>query len=114
MDNRSDNTAHRDSARAAQQKLADDVFYKGKVDGMMNQATRAALREYQKQNNLPVTGRITRDTAQSMGIPTSSGRFEDNSGTPIEQSGRGIAEGAKSNNNNNKTNNNRQNQHEQQ
>jgi hypothetical protein len=43
---------------------------------------------------LPVTGCLNRETAKSMGINTSQGNFEDNSGlTPIEPLGKGIAEG---------------------
>ncbi len=83
-----------DTVRAAQQKLAKDGFYSGKPDGAMNQGTRAAIRQYQKANNLPVTGRLTRETAQSMGISTSNGNFE-NSESPLEQLGKGIAVGAK-------------------
>ena len=88
-----------DSVRSAQQQLRQDGFYNGPVNGQMNQGTRAALRQYQKQNNLPVTGQVTRDTAQSMGISTSNQNFENNNQrNGLEQLGKGIAEGAKSSN----------------
>lgn len=44
--------------KAAQQGLAKAGLYKGKVSGTMNADTRKALRAYQKQNKLPVTGRL--------------------------------------------------------
>lgn len=44
--------------KEAQQGLAKAGLYKGKVSGTMNADTRKALRAYQKQNKLPVTGRL--------------------------------------------------------
>jgi peptidoglycan hydrolase-like protein with peptidoglycan-binding domain len=44
--------------KEAQQGLAKAGLYKGKVSGAMNADTRKALRAYQKQNKLPVTGRL--------------------------------------------------------
>jgi peptidoglycan hydrolase-like protein with peptidoglycan-binding domain len=111
--NSAENTSHNlspDMVRDAQRKLSNDGFYRGRVDGVMNEGTRAAIRQYQKQNNLPVTGRLTLETAQSMGISTSNGSFE-NSNSPLEQLGKGIAEGAKTPQNT--SNGNRQHQHNQ-
>jgi len=45
--------------KAAQQGLVKAGFYKGKATGVMNADTRKALREYQKKNKLPVTGRLS-------------------------------------------------------
>jgi len=108
-----------DRVRDAQQKLARDGYYNGKVDGMMNDGTRSAIRQYQKDNNLPVTGHLNRETAKSMGINTSQGNFEDNNNgqSPLEQLGKGVAEGAQtphnqnSNSQNNNSNSQRQQQH---
>jgi len=43
----------------AQEGLAKAGLYKGKATGVMNSGTRSALRAYQKQNKLPVTGRLS-------------------------------------------------------
>jgi peptidoglycan hydrolase-like protein with peptidoglycan-binding domain len=84
-----------DTVRQAQQKLADGGYYSGKVDGMMNEGTRSAIRQYQHDKKLEVNGHLNRETAKSMGISTSRGNFEDNTGqSPLEQLGKGVAEGA--------------------
>jgi peptidoglycan hydrolase-like protein with peptidoglycan-binding domain len=43
----------------AQEGLTKAGLYKGKASGIMNADTRKALRTYQKQNKLPVTGRLS-------------------------------------------------------
>ena len=45
--------------KEAQEGLAKAGLYKGKATGVMNTQTRSALRAYQKQNKLPVTGRLS-------------------------------------------------------
>lgn len=45
--------------KEAQEGLTKAGLYKGKTSGIMNADTRKALREYQKQNKLPVTGRLS-------------------------------------------------------
>jgi peptidoglycan hydrolase-like protein with peptidoglycan-binding domain len=45
--------------KEAQEGLAKAGLYKGKATGVMNSPTRSALRAYQKQNKLPVTGRLS-------------------------------------------------------
>jgi peptidoglycan hydrolase-like protein with peptidoglycan-binding domain len=49
----------KDQIKEAQEGLAKAGLYKGKESGVMNADTRAALRAYQKKNNLPVTGRLS-------------------------------------------------------
>ncbi|HKT59190.1 MAG TPA: peptidoglycan-binding domain-containing protein [Gemmatimonadales bacterium] len=49
----------KDDVKTAQEGLTKAGLYKGKVSGIMNADTRKALREYQKQNKLPVTGRLS-------------------------------------------------------
>jgi len=90
--------------RAAQQKLSQDGFYSGKVDGNMNQGTRSAIRQYQKANNLQETGRLDRETAQKMGLATGNGNGNWKNESPLEQLGKGVAEGAKTPENNNNNN----------
>ncbi len=47
-----------DQIKEAQEGLAKAGFYKGKPTGQFNADTRKALKKYQKQNKLPVTGRL--------------------------------------------------------
>jgi peptidoglycan hydrolase-like protein with peptidoglycan-binding domain len=49
----------KDDIKQAQEGLTKAGLYKGKTSGVMNADTRKALREYQKQNKLPVTGRLS-------------------------------------------------------
>jgi peptidoglycan hydrolase-like protein with peptidoglycan-binding domain len=49
----------KDDVKEAQEGLAKAGLYKGKTSGIMNADTRKALRAYQKQNKLPVTGRLS-------------------------------------------------------
>jgi peptidoglycan hydrolase-like protein with peptidoglycan-binding domain len=49
----------KDDIKEAQEGLTKAGLYKGKASGVMNADTRKALREYQKQNKLPVTGRLS-------------------------------------------------------
>jgi len=49
----------KDQIKEAQEGLTKAGLYKGKASGVMNADTRAALRTYQKKNNLPVTGRLS-------------------------------------------------------
>jgi putative peptidoglycan binding protein len=49
----------KDQVKDAQEGLAKAGLYKGKATGEMNAATRKALRTYQKQNKMPVTGRLS-------------------------------------------------------
>jgi ribosomal protein S4 len=49
----------KDDIKQAQEGLTKAGLYKGKASGVMNADTRKALREYQKQNKLPVTGRLS-------------------------------------------------------
>ena len=49
----------KDDIKEAQEGLSKAGLYKGKASGVMNADTRKALREYQKQNKFPVTGRLS-------------------------------------------------------
>jgi sporulation protein YlmC with PRC-barrel domain len=50
--------------RAAQQKLRDRGYYSGTVDGVMGPNTEAALRAFQRDRRLGVTGRLDAETAR--------------------------------------------------
>ena len=49
----------KEQIKDAQEGLAKAGLYKGKATGVMNSKTRSALRAYQKENKLPVTGRLS-------------------------------------------------------
>lgn len=54
--------------KQAQTKLKDTKLYTGDVTGALNDATRASLKSYQKDNSLKVTGTLNRTTLEKMGI----------------------------------------------
>jgi len=43
-------------------------YYKGSIDGLSGSGTRAAIRAYQVDRGLPLTGRIDRDLLQDLGL----------------------------------------------
>jgi peptidoglycan hydrolase-like protein with peptidoglycan-binding domain len=51
-----------------QDTLRDKGHYRGKVDGVFGLRTRASIREFQKAENLPVTGQLDPRTAGKLGI----------------------------------------------
>lgn len=51
-----------------QGNLRDKGYYDGQVDGILGPRTRAAIRQYQKTENLPVTGRVDAQTAGKLGV----------------------------------------------
>src|ERR1035437_6270683 len=54
--------------KKVQETLRDKGFYTGPVDGIMGHQTRAAIRQYQQSENLPVTGHLDGDTAGKLGV----------------------------------------------
>lgn len=60
--------------RKAQESLQHKGYSPGPIDGVRGPQTRAAIREYQKAENLPVTGRLDAKTAGRLGVgPESAG-----------------------------------------
>jgi peptidoglycan hydrolase-like protein with peptidoglycan-binding domain len=55
-----------DQIKEAQEGLAKAGFYKGKPTGQFNADTRKALKRYQKQNKLPVTGHLSTDVLNKL------------------------------------------------
>jgi hypothetical protein len=53
---------------AAQERLARLGYYRGRIDGVFGPETRRALTRYQSDNGLRVTGYLTSDTVQSLGL----------------------------------------------
>lgn len=61
--------ATKDQIMQAQKMLKDKGLYAGETDGKMNDDFRAALRKYQETEKLKVTGTLSRETVEKMGIP---------------------------------------------
>lgn len=57
-----------EAVMAAQRRLHDKGFYKGNFDGRMGPETQAALREFQKNSNLNVTGKLDEATLSRLGV----------------------------------------------
>ena len=73
----------------AQQSLIDKGFQIGSVDGVLGPRTREGLREFQKSENLPVTGRLDVETAGKLGVGPES------IGGNMKGAGQEAAEGSK-------------------
>lgn len=54
--------------RRVQQALAAEGYDPGRSDGAMTNDTRAAIREFQKDNGLVITGSLDSKTAERLGI----------------------------------------------
>jgi peptidoglycan hydrolase-like protein with peptidoglycan-binding domain len=65
-------TWSKSSITTVQTNLQSKGYYHGKIDGRMGPQTRAALRQYQKAENLPVTGTLDSRTAANFGVRPSS------------------------------------------
>ena len=57
---------------SAQQRLKDDGYYAGPVDGVMGPNTEAALRAYQRDHRLSVTGQLDPPSTRSLMSETST------------------------------------------
>lgn len=61
-------TMNRDLVKEVQEKLNDRNFTSGKADGIYGPRTSAAIRDYQRSENLQVTGRLNQETLEAMDI----------------------------------------------
>src|SRR6266487_4071717 len=57
------------TVEATQERLAQLGYYNGPVDGVFGPTTRDAVANYQVANQLDVTGSLSPDTMQSLGLP---------------------------------------------
>jgi peptidoglycan hydrolase-like protein with peptidoglycan-binding domain len=79
---------HHQDIKNVQQSLTDKGFYHGRADGVLGSHTRASIREYQKSENLPVTGRLDAETAGKLGVgPESIGGSFKGAGQEVGQGG---------------------------
>ena len=53
---------------AAQERLAQQGYYRGDIDGVVGPETRRAIARYQTEHGLRVTGFLTTDTLQALGL----------------------------------------------
>ena len=53
----------KEDAITVQKSLKDKGFYSGPIDGRLGPQSRAGISQYQKSENLPVTGRLDAETA---------------------------------------------------
>jgi len=73
-----------DRIRVAQEALAQQNYYRGAANGMLDDATRRALFQYQVDHNLSATGNLDGRTAQALGVSlTGSGVGSGVSGTVL-------------------------------
>lgn len=90
----SSSAQQQDNAVAEVQKTLKSKGYEvGSVDGKWGPQSMAALKQYQRENDLQVTGSLNRETAESLGISTGEfARFEQQAGqTPASEPQRGQA-----------------------
>ena len=59
-----------DRVRAAQQRLTQQNYYRGPINGQLDDATQRALFEYQIDHGIIATGNLDGRTAQSLGLTT--------------------------------------------
>jgi peptidoglycan hydrolase-like protein with peptidoglycan-binding domain len=62
-----------ESIRFAQSALRDRGYYTGPITGQMSPATRNAIRDFQREAGLPLTGELDSRTARQLGIANESG-----------------------------------------
>jgi peptidoglycan hydrolase-like protein with peptidoglycan-binding domain len=79
----------RKDVKKAQTSLSDKGFNPGPADGLLGPRTRASIRQYQRSEDLPVTGRLDAQTAGKLGVGSESmgGRFK--------AAGHDVADGSK-------------------
>ncbi len=71
-----------------QETLRDKGHYGGQIDGRIGPQTREAIRQYQKSENLPVTGRLDAETAGKLGVgPESVGGSFKSAGQEVGKGG---------------------------
>lgn len=61
-------TGNREQVKSAQEALKQKGFDPGPVDGMMGPKTQAALKEFQKSEQLNETGRLDAETMAKLGV----------------------------------------------
>ena len=77
--------------KRVQETLRDKGYNPGPIDGVMGSQTRAAIRQYQTAENLPVTGRLDGETAGKLGVGRESeGQDFKSAGNDVGRGGEGV------------------------
>jgi len=79
MEQHSQQATGPEQIREAQKQLREAGFDPGPIDGQLGQQTNQAIREYQKDNGLPQTGRLdepTKELLMAQKTQQSPGRME--------------------------------------
>jgi peptidoglycan hydrolase-like protein with peptidoglycan-binding domain len=75
--------------RKVQESLRDKGYHTGPVDGILGPKTRDEIRQYQKSENLPVTGKLDDQTAGKLGVgPKSVGGSFEGAGQEVVEGGK--------------------------
>ena len=79
----------------AEKELAQQGFYPGEIDGMMDSQTQRAIAEFQQQNNLTVTGTLDEETSEQLGIAANSRSPDERVGPQarLSEEEQGLADG---------------------
>ena len=77
------------AVKQVQQTLQNEGYYRGKIDGALGLRTRASIREFQRAENLSVTGQLDVQTAGKLGV-TPEVRSETNYETTKDKPSAGI------------------------
>lgn len=74
--------------KKVQETLRDKGYYTGQIDGILGSQTRDGIRQYQKSENLEVTGRLDAQTAGKLGVgPESIGGSFKGAGQEVGKGG---------------------------
>lgn len=82
---RADDRMAMTDTRAAQEALKTNGFNPGPVDGRMGPRTRAAVSDYQRKNDLPVTGMLDDATMAKLNVRTSERSSDVPAASPTSQ-----------------------------
>jgi peptidoglycan hydrolase-like protein with peptidoglycan-binding domain len=75
--------------KTVQENLHEKGYYNGQIDGISGPQTEAGIRQYQKAENLPVTGRLDAQTAGKLGVgPESVGGSFKGAGQEVGEGGK--------------------------
>lgn len=83
--------ADRGDVKKVQETLRDKGYDPGPVDGVLGAQTREAISQYQKAENLPVTGHLDAQTAGKLGVEQESvGDDFKSAGKDVGRGGEGV------------------------
>lgn len=63
-----DDESDSDRVKEVQRALQANGYYSGPIDGVVGPKTKSGVREYQRDQNMKVTGKVDEKTAQSLGV----------------------------------------------